>query len=224
MLPLYLVGNLHCMGMCGPLVLMLGKHRYRSFYFLGRLLSFTLAGVIAGELGAVSQAVLQAWHFPAAASFFLGGGMIMMGICHIARRGYPGYQWLSQRLAKVNRTLSLLLLRDNPWATFLFGFFTVTLPCGQTVLVYSACALSGDVVVGMINGFAFALLTSPSLYLAMHAHVMLHWMKSCHHLVIGGCGMIVGGLALCRGFADMGLIPHYVFDLHAPIEYHIALF
>jgi sulfite exporter TauE/SafE len=53
MLPYYLLGNLHCLGMCGPLTMMLGAHRFRYFYFAGRLFSFTLAGGIAGELGAV---------------------------------------------------------------------------------------------------------------------------------------------------------------------------
>ena len=55
MLPLYLLGNLHCIGMCGPLVMLLGQQRCRAFYFLGRTLSFTLAGLLAGALGSVLQ-------------------------------------------------------------------------------------------------------------------------------------------------------------------------
>jgi len=161
MLPIYIFGNLHCIGMCGPLVLMLGKHRYRYFYFLGRTLSFTFAGMIAGELGAVLHVILQRYHLPAAASFFFGGVILIVGLCSLMKREYPGSQWLSRRLAKVNQSLSLLMLRDQPWPVFLFGFFTIALPCGQTVVVYSACALSGDIFVGMHNGFVFAVLTSP---------------------------------------------------------------
>ena len=51
MLPLYLFGNVHCLGMCGPLVMLIGQHHFRYFYFVGRTLSFTLAGGLAGAAG-----------------------------------------------------------------------------------------------------------------------------------------------------------------------------
>lgn len=79
MLPIYLFGNLHCLGMCGPLVMMIGQHRYRYFYFLGRTLSFTLAGMIAGGVGAVVQFFFNTYHIAEMTSFFFGGILMFLG-------------------------------------------------------------------------------------------------------------------------------------------------
>lgn len=224
MLPFYLFGNLHCIGMCGPLVMMIGQHRFRYFYFFGRTLSFGLAGLIAGELGSVVQLVLRQYHIAAATSFFFGGIIFVVGLYSLLGWQYPGHKWLSKRLANMNQTLSLLMLRDRAWPTFLFGFFTIALPCGQTVIVFSACALAGDPWIGLANGLAFALLTSPSLLLAMHAHTMLRSLKPYYNTIMGICAVFIGTLALCRGFAEIDMIPHLVINPDSQPEYHIVLY
>lgn len=224
MLPLYLFGNLHCAGMCGPLVMMIGGHRYRYFYFFGRTLSFALAGLAAGSAGAVLHIFLQRYYISAIACFLVGGLIIAVGIYSLMGWQYPGYQWLAKRLANVNRALSLLMLRDRAWPAFLFGFFTVTLPCGQTLIVFSACALSGDLWVGLGNGFAFALLTSPSLFLAMHAHALLHGLKKYYRQLLGGSAFFIGTLSILRGFADLGMINHLVLNPESPSYWHIVIY
>lgn len=224
MLPLYLFGNLHCLGMCGPLVMMIGQHRYRYFYFLGRTLSFTLAGLAAGAIGAVAGAFFKYYHLAEATSFLFGGILIALGFFTLTGRSYPGHAWLSKRLARTNQTLSLLLLRDRAWPSFLFGFFTLALPCGQTLIVFSACALSGDPYVGFLNGFAFAILTSPSLFLAMQAHAVLRRARHYYQAVIGLSALLVGSLAMLRGFAEMGWISHWVLNADAPVHYHLVIF
>jgi len=216
MLPFYLFGNLHCLGMCGPLVMAIGTHRYRTLYFIGRLLSFSLAGMIAGEIGAVLNVFFKAYHLAAATSFLFGGIIICAGICTLFGWNYPGSHWLGKKLAPMNRTLSLLMLRDRPLTTFLFGFFTVMLPCGQTLVVFSACALSASAATGLLNGFVFALLTSPSLFFAMRAHQLLKAAKDYYNLLMGTAALLIGVLSLCRGFAEIELIPHLSFAI--PLE------
>jgi sulfite exporter TauE/SafE len=149
-----------------------------------------------------------------------GGIIVAIGIYSILGQLPPGQQWLAKRLARFNQSLSLLMLRDQAWPSFLFGFFTIALPCGQTLIVFSACALSGDPLVGLVNGFAFAILTSPSLLLAMNTHRLLNRVKPYYNIIMGVCALFVGGLALLRGFADLEVIPHLV--IHP--EYHIALY
>lgn len=224
MLPVYIFGNLHCLGMCGPLVMMIGQHRYRHLYFLGRTLSFTLAGTVAGAIGAVADAFFRTIHLTEATTFFFGTILCILGVCTLGGWRYPGYDLLAKRLSKVSNSLSLLMLRDSPWPTFLFGFFTLALPCGQTLIVFSACALSGDLYVGMLNGFAFALLTSPSLFFAMQAHRLLSKGKKYYETVIGVSAIIVGSLALMRGFAEMGWIEHWVLNPNSPAYYHVVIF
>ncbi|MCE5316222.1 MAG: sulfite exporter TauE/SafE family protein [Parachlamydia sp.] len=217
MLPLYLFGNLHCLGMCGPLVMMIGQHRYRFFYFLGRTLSFTLAGALAGAAGLLLQVALKESYIPALICFFFGGFLLFLSFRILFGLSYPGAKWLSQRFASTNRSLSLLMLRDQPLATFLFGFFTLLLPCGQTLVVYSACALSQDPSVGLLNGFAFALLTSPSLFMAMQVRNFLPAAKAYYNTVVGLSALAVAILALCRGLAELEIIPHLAFAEHLVI-------
>ena len=166
LLPIYLFGNIHCFGMCGPLVMMIGQHQFRSFYFVGRILSFSLAGLLAGAAGSVLHVFLKQYHLAEVASFLFGGIIFFLGLKTLGGWRLPRIQWMAQSMASLNRQISTLMLQDKKGATFLFGFLTVALPCGQTLVVFSACALSGDPLVGLFNGGALALLTTPSLFLA----------------------------------------------------------
>lgn len=224
MLPIYLFGNLHCIGMCGPLVMMIGRHRFRYYYFLGRTLSFTLTGLLAGQAGHVLNVIMQQYHIAACSCLLFGSFILIIGIFSLLGWNYPGQHWLAKKLKPMNATLSSLMLKDQPVATFLFGFFTVALPCGQTMIVFSACAMAGDAVVGLVNGFAFALLTSPSLFMAMQAHMWLNRIKRHYNVIIGVFGILVGLLSIFRGLADIGTIPHLVLNADAPPQYHFVLF
>jgi sulfite exporter TauE/SafE len=224
MLPVYIFGNLHCLGMCGPLVMMIGHHRYRYFYFFGRILSFTLAGMIAGAFGAVAYFLFKQYRIAEATSFFFGILLIALGVSTLMKWQYPGYHWLARRLAKVSNSLSLLMLQDKAWPAFLFGFFTLALPCGQTLIVFSACALSGDMGVGALNGFAFALLTTPSLWLAMKAHTFLKSAKQYYNVIIGLSALLVGVLAVLRGLAEAGLISHLVINPQFATHFHLVIY
>ncbi|MCB1136973.1 MAG: sulfite exporter TauE/SafE family protein [Chlamydiia bacterium] len=220
LLPIYVFGNLHCIGMCGPLVLFIGQHPYRYCYFLGRTLSFALAGLVAGMLGAVLNQVLHMYHLGALASFIFGALILTTGVTQLFRLPYPGYRWLSRRFGGMSRRMGALLNQEGVWPTFLFGLCTVLLPCGQTLIVYSACALEGDPLLGFLNGAAFALITSPSLWLAMHARTLLAGFRQHYNLAMALCALLVGVMALCRGFADLQMIPHLVLNE----RYHIVLY
>lgn len=224
MLPLYFLGNLHCIGMCGPLVALLGQHRFRYYYFLGRLLSFSLAGMFAGLLGAVLNVILKAYHIPAVTSFLFGGCIFFTGILLLMGWRIPMGKRLTGYLQSFQKSSSLLLLKDTPWSTFLFGFFTVFLPCGQTLVVFSACALAGETGVGLFNGAAFALMTSPSLWLAMHARHWLTNLKRYERPLIGSLAILVGLLSLLRGLAELEYVSHLVLNPSAPLAYHIVLY
>lgn len=224
MLPFYLMGNLHCMGMCGPLAMTLGAHRYRYFYFVGRLCAFTLAGTAAGGLGAVLNVYLSGLHLSAIASLLLGVVLIFFGALRLAGRAFPGQFYFAKMLSKANGRLSLLILRDMPLATFLFGFLTIALPCGQSLVVFSACALSGSLSIGALNGFAFALLTSPALWLAMKAQFFLNKAKKYYHLFNTLFFLLVGCAAVLRGLAELQYLPHLTIELPLEAAFHLVLY
>jgi uncharacterized protein len=213
MLPYYLLGNFHCLGMCGPLTMMLSAHRFRYFYFAGRLFAFTLAGATAGEVGAVLNIFFHRYHISATASLLFGSIILMTGLYGLIGKSYPGQATFAKFAAKANGPIALLMLRDQPLATFLFGFFTIALPCGQSLVVFSACALSGSLWIGMLNGFAFALLTSPALFFAMHAHALLGGAKQYYQSAGHVIALLVGVIALCRGFAELNWLPHVAISI-----------
>lgn len=220
MLPFYLLGNLHCMGMCGPMVMMIGQHHYRFAYFLGRTFSFSLAGLFAGLTGYLIDAYLQQYQIASVTSILFGSVIMCVGIFTLVPFKLPPGNWISKRAQKANSWLSLLILRDGPWPMFLFGFFTILLPCGQTIIVFSACALSGDAMIGLMNGFAFALLTSPSLLFAMHARRWLKLVTQYQNMIMGSLGIIVGLFAICRGLAERGVMHHWVISE----KFHVVMF
>ena len=225
LLPLYLFGNLHCMGMCGPLVMLLGQHRYRFFYFAGRLTSFSLAGLIAGELGAVLHVLLKKYYLAEIVSLFCGILIMAWGLKKlIGWQGKPITVKKKSPLHFLQNWVSTLLLKDTGRSTFLFGFFTAALPCGQSLVVFTACALAGDAWIGLGNGFAFALLTTPSLALAMHSLSVFKRFKQYDRIILGSCSIAVGLLACCRGLAEMGLISHFVLNPEASPSYHLVIF
>lgn len=204
--------------------MMIGHHRYRFFYFLGRTLAFGMAGLLAGEIGAVLNLLLSHYYLSAVTSFLFGGILLITGFCTAIRRPYPGFVWLSTILSPMQQSLSLCLMQDRVFPTLLFGFFTIFLPCGQTLIVFSACALTGDWLAGLFNGLAFALLTSPSLILAMHAHTLFKSMKNAYNGVVATSALAIGLLAFCRGFAEMGWISHWILNPEAPYYAHIIIY
>lgn len=225
LLPVYLLGNIHCLGMCGPLVALLGKHPFRFYYFLGRLFSFSLAGLIAGGMGELIHVPLKRYHFSEAATFAAAFLMIAWGIIKIMQWGPP----VSMRnpphvLAPLHRWSADLLLKENKGATLTFGALTIALPCGQTLLVFSACALIGEAWTGLWNGLAFALLTSPSLFLAMHTLHLFARIKGYDHLILGSCALFAGVLSSLRGLAEMGVIDHLVIGENAAFQTHLVIF
>lgn len=209
MFPIYVLGNFHCIGMCGPIAMLLGRSPYRGFYLLGRLVSFTLAGFIAGAFGEVLAITLSAYHLAGLLSIAIGLVMATFGIFLLGSLKTPFLWQIEKFIAPFREKMNELLFSKEPMPLFLVGFFTIALPCGQTLLVYSACALSGSAWIGTLNGFAFGLLTTPSLYLAMRGSNWLTRVKRYYRPIVGSLSVAIGLVAILRGFAEWGMIPHF---------------
>lgn len=214
--------------MCGPLVMTLSKHRFRNYYFFGRLLSYTLVGAVAGLFGAVIHYALKDYYIQAVLSLVFGFVLIWIGVFQILNLKFSSRLRIPRSIlkimSKIQHKLTLWMMKDLKFPTFFFGFFTVFLPCGQTMLVFSACALSLDLYVGLFNGFMFGLLTSPSLFFAMQAKDLMHYFKDYYHSIMGFMTLIVGFLSLFRGLSELEIIPHLVLNPGVEAVYHIVLF
>lgn len=177
-LGLGLASTLHCVGMCGGIMGALtfglpeevrnNKSRqlaYITTYNLGRITSYTLAGVIAGLISAtlVSTLSIENGHLilrTLAATILIIFGLHLAGL-------FPKMQVLESLGAIVWRRLQPLTKSFFPvqtlWRAFCFGLIWGWLPCG---LVYSAllwASSSGDPISGGIYMFAFGLGTLPGV-------------------------------------------------------------
>lgn len=211
LLPLYVVGNLHCFGMCGPLVMMIAHNPNRFYYYLGRISSFSLAGGLAGAFGFLFKGVLGdlSGYF----SLSLGLILILLSISQIYPIRIPGLDKIG------GGSLVHLMMRDSPSSVFLFGFSTVFLPCGQSLIVFATLALSESFLLGLTNGLIFSLLTTPSLLFAMNLKKWASSHRTWPKWIAFLTGFLIGVVACNRGLSDLGLIPHFSLSEN----YHIIL-
>lgn len=137
-----LAGSLHCVGMCGPLVLALpldaaGKRHVIGqmlLYHSGRILMYATLGILFGLLG---KGIALA-GFQKVLSITAGLLMIVMAFAAwrfeqlVAR--IPGFGTFSQR---VKTQMGRMLRQNGAKALFTMGMLNGLLPCG---MVYAALA------------------------------------------------------------------------------------
>jgi hypothetical protein len=212
LLSLFLVGLLggtHCVGMCGGIVtaisLQLPSQGTRfSFHFAyntGRILSYGIAGGLAGAVGASTLLLENFWPiqqglYVLANLMLIALGLYLAGlwqaVTQIERLG--GALW--QLLQPISR--HFLPVR-NPAQAFLLGVLWGWLPCG---LVYSAlitALASGNAASGALTMLAFGLGTLPNLLaMGLFAQQLQSvtrnpWVRRTAGLLVAGFG--VWGLA-----------------------------
>ncbi len=165
-----LLGGVHCVGMCGGIVGVLGMGSRASLgvllgYNLGRILSYTLAGALLGGIAALAtsladirqaQQTLQvvAGLFMLAMGLYLGGWWF--GLLKLERAG--GHLW-----RYIEPTAQRLLPVHGAGQALLLGAVWGWLPCGlvYSVLIWSIS--SGGALEGGLLMLAFGLGTLPNL-------------------------------------------------------------
>ena len=168
-----LLGGTHCIGMCGGIVgaLSLGAASRPSLhlaYNAGRILSYGVAGAIAGALGGASLALSD--QLPARLILFVLANLMLVAL-GLYLMGVTRALAFSERFGqKLWRHLQPLTRRYLPARTmaqaFPLGLLWGWLPCG---LVYSALVTalaSGSAARGAALMLAFGLGTLPNLLLA----------------------------------------------------------
>ncbi len=168
-----LLGGTHCVGMCGGIVgaLSMGGPARWSMHFAyngGRILSYTIAGALAGALGAATLGLEQQWPvrqtlFLLANLMLIALGLYLLGVTRTLAFTERAGQHLWRHLQPLTRRF---LPARTVGQAFPLGLLWGWLPCG---LVYSALvsALSaGSMARGAGLMLAFGLGTLPNLLLA----------------------------------------------------------
>jgi uncharacterized protein len=163
-----LAGSLHCVGMCGPLMLALpldalGKlHVLRQMlvYHTGRILMYAALGVFFGLLGkGLAIAGLQKTLSITAGIFMLGMALLSWRFERLIT-ALPGFGVFSRRVKSGMGNL----LRHNPTgSTFSLGLLNGLLPCGMVYAALAGAIAATDGAQGGLFMVVFGLGTLPLL-------------------------------------------------------------
>ena len=200
-----LFGSPHCLGMCGGIVTAFGlsmqhvsdskKNGLILTYHLGRLISYSLLGLIASVIGV---AIFQSIMSNSAPRIVLGAVLVLIGL---AMLGLPLFNQLEKFGMRFWQSLAPIRKKVFPidsfgkalFAGLLWGF----LPCG---LVYGALmmAIAGNnIATGAALMFVFGLGTMPMLIATQKTVGMLQSsIKNFRLRQINGVIMMLSGLAV----------------------------
>lgn len=135
-----LISSLHCIGMCGPIAMMLPVNKSNPaekviqilIYHIGRLTAYASLGLIFGLLGrGFYMAGIQQ-------QLSIAVGILMIVIVVVPEREFMRYNFskpVYRLLSKINSNLGNQFKRKSPDAFFTIGLLNGFLPCG---LVYAA--------------------------------------------------------------------------------------
>lgn len=164
-----LMGSLHCVGMCGPLMLSVnaqGAWKQPVLYQAGRLTTYAFLGVVLGAFGFG----LQLWNAQSLVTIF--SGVLLIAFAFL--RWNPAQ--LLQRIPAygnfqlaVRNKMSAIIKKDRLSAHYGLGICNGFLPCGLVYLaVIGAANMPGPIMGGSFM-LAFGLGTLPLLAATLYA-------------------------------------------------------
>ncbi|GAA4402407.1 sulfite exporter TauE/SafE family protein [Quisquiliibacterium transsilvanicum] len=229
-----LLGGLHCASMCGGIVSVMSMAAGRRArperapprvipivpertqtplpvllgYNLGRILSYTIAGGLAGAVG--SAAFLARGVLPVQQVAFIAANLVLVGMGLYltgALRSVAVLEVAGQGLWRTLRPLaSRLLAADRFGRAFAAGMVWGWVPCGMVYGVLIAALVSGSALDGAALALAFGLGTLPNLLaLGWSAHAAGRWLGKRPVRIAAGLLVIAFGLA---GLARLDPLAH----------------
>lgn len=223
-----LLGGVHCLGMCGSIVGVMTSQlpkggslwMFHLAYNSGRIASYTLAGLLVGEIGQAGLLLrdvvpIQHLLFALSSLMLIALGLYLSGVWSAVRR--------------IEHLGSLLWRYIQPWSRHLFPIVSPTrafalgmlwgwLPCGLVYSVLVTALASGTARSGALIMFAFALGTLPNLLL-----IGLFW-ERCRLWVQSQRVRLIAGL-LVMAFGLFGLFKvSYIFATYGWVgSCHVAM-
>lgn len=161
-----LLGSFHCVGMCGPIAFMLPVDRtnvYRkalqiAMYHLGRLLAYSIIGLVFGLIGKS----FSLFGFQQQLSVAIGVLMILFVIIPQHKLNqYNASKPIYKLISKVKTALGTALKKKTADTFLTIGFLNGFLPCGLVYMAVFAAIASGNPLNGGLYMAVFGLGTIP---------------------------------------------------------------
>ncbi|MEL6392464.1 MAG: sulfite exporter TauE/SafE family protein [Bacteroidota bacterium] len=162
-------GSLHCMSMCGPLVLAVPGIRPDQsnqlaklvVYHSGRILVYALIGLLIGSLGWGLQLVnFQGTLAIATGLFIIGIALFKLDFKRLFVHTTSSKAW--QRT--VNKYFSIYIKKDGWTATLALGMLNGMIPCGLVYVAIISAVNTEAPLHGALYLLAFGLGTIPLLF------------------------------------------------------------
>ncbi len=209
--------SLHCVSMCGPLVLTYAvkgeedgpwykKLTPNVAYQAAKIVSYMLVGLLLGAIGGfVNLDAIRPYVYYVAGVFMIVLGLGMTGKVKWAARLTPAPpRWLINQLSKMRRkSVSDAKEGHSSLATpITFGLMTGVLPCGPLMAAQVAAAASGSAALGGLGMAAFGLGTAPLMVAFGTAGSLIPREWKNRMMTVLSVGVIIFGLV----FINRGLV------------------
>jgi uncharacterized protein len=200
-----LISSLHCIGMCGPIAMMLPIDRSNPakkviqimLYHIGRLSAYASLGLIFGILGK---------------GFYMAGiqqhlsiivGILMIVIVLIPERVFMNYNFskpVYKLLSNVKTSLGNQFKRKSPDALFTIGLLNGFLPCGLVYAALFGAIAMQNITLGVTYMLLYGLGTIPMMSAVVYISNFLSIpLRSKMQKIIPVVTVIIGTLFILRG-------------------------
>lgn len=170
-LALGFLGSLHCIGMCGPIALALpsqsksklGFYSGRLLYNLGRVITYSIMGLIIGLIG---QKINLA-GYQQIVSVILGIGILIAVILPSRFKNYLVKLKPVQTVTKIlQSSIGVLFRKGGQSSLFAIGVLNGFLPCGFVYVALAGAVAIGDVEKSVLFMALFGIGTIPAMFSA----------------------------------------------------------
>lgn len=198
-----LFGSLHCVAMCGPLVMSLPLSQHsvwfafiqRLLYQVGRILTYMTFGLLFGWLG--QNFSLLGWQ--QGISIATGIILLMIAFAHFSKKRITAVErWQLKLIGPLANRMGKLLVK--PYGGFFAGMLNGVLPCGMVYLALAGAVNSNSAVGGAEFMLFFGLGTTPLMLTAAVAGMFFRkWAQVRFSKVLPYLTLCMGIWFLLRG-------------------------
>ena len=200
-----LISSFHCVGMCGPIAMMLPVDRNNEAkkvtqiitYHIGKLTAYGILGLVFGLLGK---------------SFYLAGmqqqlsiivGVLMIVVALVPEKVFAKYNFskpVYKIISKVKSSLGQQFKNKSYKSLFTIGLLNGFLPCGMVyVAIFGAIAMQ-SVSLGVLYMLLFGIGTIPMLTAVIYiSNVLSFSFRGTLQKIIPVVAVVIGMLFIIRG-------------------------
>lgn len=206
-LGLGVVSSLHCVQMCGPIVISIGMNstnRGQFAYHAGRLLTYSLLGAVAGAAGTAIELAGKLMGVERIA--MVGAGLLMILAGLVMGRFVPKAKLIEVGTTQAfSRMAGRFLVSPSLWSKFAMGLALGFLPCGLIYAALIQAMSTGSPLSGALTMLAFGVGTTGALLaLGLCSVSVARWLGR-YSNAFAVTGMILLGVVLVwRGVSAGG--------------------